>query len=95
MSYTDLRDFEPEASYRLTGNDGERYVVQVEKLGGGTKGYAYTGKWRYIVVKPALTNEQTATVVRKGQDFDSPKRLTHRRAAQLILELILNAERED
>jgi hypothetical protein len=73
MSYTDLRDFACEYSVPA----GEGVVVQVEKLGGGTVGKAYTGTWRYIVTR----NGQE---VRRGQDFESGTELTHFEAAWII-----------
>lgn len=59
MSYTDLRDFEPEYTY--TSDEG--LCVQVEKLGGGTVGRKYAGTWRYVV------SNANGAVVARAQDY--------------------------
>lgn len=72
MSYTDLRDF----SCEFTGPVGDVWV-QVEKLGGGTVGKAYDGKWRYIVTR-------NGEEIERGQDFESGTPMTHERAKYVI-----------
>lgn len=76
MSYTDLRDFEQE--YARTMPNG--IVVQVEKLGGGTVGKAYTGTWRYIVLNP------DGSEAARGQDMETGMPHTHKQAARVIAE---------
>ena len=73
MSYTDLRDFEPEYTATDAG-----LTIQVEKLGGGTLGRAYTGSWRYVVI------DATGTELGRGQDFTTGTPQTHAEAAALI-----------
>lgn len=74
MSYTDLRDFSEE--YKTTTDDG--LTVQIEKLGGGTVGNAYTGTWRYIV-----TNASGVEVAR-GQDCETGMPHTHAQVAVFV-----------
>lgn len=74
MSYTDLRDFAEE--FKTTTDDG--LTVQIEKLGGGTVGKAYTGTWRYIV-----TNESGVEVAR-GQNFETGMPHTHAEVAVMV-----------
>ncbi len=93
MSYSDLRDFSHEAAYRF-GNENGRYVVEIEKLGGGVVGRDYDGKWRYIVRHVADWNGSEYVPVEpheiaRGQDFESPMPLSHRRAALVIWEMVL------
>lgn len=73
MAYTDLRDFEPE--YTTTTDTG--LTVQIEKLGGGTVGRAYTNEdWRYIVTAA------DGTELGRGQDLHITRAATHAQAAQ-------------
>jgi hypothetical protein len=74
MSYTDLRNFSCEYS-AIVGD----VTVQVEKLGGGTVGKAYTGVWRYIVTRSGGSEE-----IRRGQDVESGSPWTHAEAARFI-----------
>lgn len=74
MSNADLRDFEPE--YTTTADDG--LTIQIEKLGGGTRGRTYAGSWRYIVT------DATGTELGRGQDFSTGTPSTHAEAAELI-----------
>lgn len=76
MSCTDLSDFSSEFTYR--SSDG-RYVVEIEKLGGGTVGCKYSGYWRYIV-RDASGNE-----VARGQDLYTGTPTTHRMACGILL----------
>lgn len=78
MSYTDLRDFNAEYTYRDadTGN-----VVKVEKLGGGTFGHAYTGTWRYTVRNFA------GAEMGRGQDFHTGTPKTHAEVARELAEI--------
>lgn len=70
MSYTDLRDFEPEFTRRF-----EHMTVEIEKVGGGTLGSVYTGEmWRYRV-----TNDEK--IIARGQDLYIGWAATHRDAA--------------
>jgi hypothetical protein len=72
MSYTDLRDFEIEYSY--VALDGR--TIQLEKLGGGTIGQAYTGTWRYILL------DAEGVEVTRGQDYETHIPHTHEEAAK-------------
>jgi hypothetical protein len=74
MSYTDLRDFEPE--YTTTTDNG--LTVQIEKLGGGTVGNAYAGLWRYIVTTAS------GTFVARGQDVATGMPHTHAEVAEMV-----------
>lgn len=75
MSYTDLHDFD--AEYTYTAPSGT--IVQIAKLGGGTVGREYSGRWRYIVT------DNNGTEIARGQDYDTPMPHTHKRAAIELL----------
>jgi hypothetical protein len=74
MSYTDLRDFDPE--YAATIED---HKIQIEKLGGGTLGRAYTGHWRYIVTH-AVSGDEIA----RGQDLYTGTPKTHPEVVRIL-----------
>lgn len=76
MSYTDLRDFF--AEYQTVTDTG--LTVQIEKMGGGTPGKAYTGTWRYIVT------DARGIEVGRGQDLETGMPKTHAQAALLAAE---------
>lgn len=89
MSYTDLRDFCPEVIYPVgplyeTGTSPIQ--IEIEKLGGGTLGKAYTGRWRWQVRVSDVVTEY-------GQDLDIPTPHTHLQAA-IALADFLTADRE-
>jgi hypothetical protein len=75
MSYTDLRDFDPEAMYEFP--DGAK--VEIEKLGGGTVGESYTGTWRY-------RHTDSDGVVEQGQDLEVGSPHTHAQVAKVVAE---------
>lgn len=78
MSYTDLRDFEPEYTY--TASDGS--TVQVEKLGGGMVGRKYAGTWRYIL------SDADGVELTRGQDYTVGMPHTHAWVAEDIREIL-------
>ncbi len=86
MSYTDLRDFSPEYSITVTAfdTDTDVYVIQVEKLGGGTPGRAYRGDWRVIVT---CNGEE----VLRTQELTSGTAITHKDAAALAVESVTDS----
>jgi hypothetical protein len=84
MSYTDLRDFEPEYAVRIIGQ-GIR--IQLEKLGGGTVGRAYQGTWRYVV-----TDVHTGDEVARGQDLHTGTPKTHAEAALILADFLTSDE---
>lgn len=65
MSYSDLRDFEPEYTAEIDGA-----TVEIEKLGGGTLGREYVGTWRY---RYTFSDGR----VEKGQDCETRMPHTH------------------
>jgi hypothetical protein len=72
MANTDLSDFEVE--YATTTDSG--LTVQIEKLGGGTRGKSYTDEyWRYIVT------DANGTELGRGQDLRIGHPATHEQAA--------------
>lgn len=79
MFYFDLRDFEPE--FTLITDDN--LTIQIEKLGGGTVGKSYEGTWRYIV-----TNTDTGSEVRRGQNLVTGTPKTHEEAARILLDFM-------
>lgn len=82
MAYKDLRDFAPELVAQATSG----LVVQVEKLGGGTLGYAYTGTWRYIV------SDAVGRELGRGQDFGTGMPHTHAEVAIMIADFFDHGE---
>lgn len=73
MSYRDLRTFNPE--YSKIFDTG--VVVLVEKVGGGTSGYAYEGDWNYAVF-------YMGNIISNGSDYHSGTRKRHREVAEDI-----------
>lgn len=87
MSYTDLRDFNPELIAYFENDDYDVIEVQIEKLGGGRVGGYYEGTWRYII-----ENTNKGVEIARGQDFHSAVTITHQRAAEIIFEIVSNRE---
>lgn len=84
MSYNDLRDFEAEYAGEIDDLMSEGSVrVEVEKLGGGTLGKSYAGRWRYRVTLPDGT-------VHKGQDLETGTPVTHEQAARTAAEYFVS-----
>lgn len=83
MSYADLRDFTPE--YRLVVSDFNTqemlYEIELEKLGGGTHGRAYTGNWRAVI-------KRNGTEFFRSQEFVTNTPHTHRDAAIDLIEYL-------
>jgi hypothetical protein len=88
MSYSDLRDFNPELIAYFDDGRGDWIEVSVEKLGGGRVGEYYEGSWRYVVSYAHGSRE-----IARGQDFHSAVTITHQRAAEYIFEIISNREK--
>ena len=76
MSYTDLRDFEPEYSTTIAG-----LHIELEKLGGGTVGRAYEGTWRYVVTDADGAEWQ-------GQDATTGTPKTHAQVARILADFL-------
>ena len=76
MSYADGRDFAPEY---VTVIDGT--VIEIEKLGGGTLGRAYSGTWRCQYTPPGDVPHFT-------QDLTTGTPKTHAQAAVLLAEFL-------
>lgn len=72
--------FDPEY---IMVTDGVR--VEVEKVGGGTVGKAYAGDWRYAA-------HEDSCLLGCGIDFYSGLPMTHRQAAQAILDHLESGE---
>jgi hypothetical protein len=81
MSYTDLRDFYPEFSTVIDG-----WIIEIEKLGGGTIGKSYDGHWRYIVTN-AFGEEIT-----RGQDLWTGTPKTHGDMASTLWDFLSSDE---
>lgn len=82
MSYTDLRDFDAEATFTFEA-DGVEVTVEIAKLGGGTVGRQYTGRWRYIM-------SVGGTEAARGQDFDTSTFESHKSAARILFRMLSN-----
>lgn len=61
----------------LTSNS----MVDVYKVGGGTLGQAYEGRWGYLV-------RRHGTVVGSGEDLNTGTPKTHQQAAQLACDFL-------
>lgn len=85
MSYTDLRDFEPEATYDVPQlyRDDKPLTIQIAKSGGGTVGESYAGTWRAIVTLGD-------TELYRGQDLDTGTPKTHEQAARVLADYVAN-----
>lgn len=80
MSYTDLRDFNAEYTVvvpTMTTDVEPALIIEIEKLGGGTVGQRYTGRWRYRAYYGGHLFAQ-------GQDLETGSYLSHRRAARVL-----------
>ncbi|KQX43550.1 hypothetical protein ASD97_26135 [Streptomyces sp. Root63] len=90
MSYTDLRDFDCEYREVFEGEhngEHEAFVVEIEKLGGGTVGKQYTGEyWRYIA------KFSGGKEIARGQDFHMGMPSTHQNAAEAVFDMVCNTE---
>jgi hypothetical protein len=75
-------DFDPE--YTLVTPEDDR--VEVEKVGGGTVGTAYTGTWRYVA------HDSMDYLLGCGNDFHTGTPMTHRQAARAILDIVLKSD---
>lgn len=80
MSYTDLRDFYPEATFNVPqlNRDDVPLVIEMEKSGGGGVGRAYDGTWRYVV------NYDGQDRVYFGQELETNRPHTHEEAAREV-----------
>jgi hypothetical protein len=86
--------FEPELDEELdhTSGDGRKVRVMVSKVGGGTLGRAYTGRWEYAVVLPTRNDETAGVMVLVGSDLETGMPKTHAEAAKTLLEIAEDVE---
>lgn len=76
------RDFEFKSQPR--GEDGTRLVILVSKVGGGTLGRAYDGRWLYRV-RPV---SRRAAVLAEGNDLNTGTPKTHAEAAEIVADFV-------
>ncbi len=88
MTYTDLRDFEPEITLEIPGFDGddEPLSIAIAKVGGGTLGRAYPGLWQAVAAYGSRE-------LYRGGDLNIGRPHTHRQAAAVLAQF-LAAEHE-
>lgn len=90
MSYTDLRDFNCEYREVFEGEHNgrpEAFVVEIEKMGGGTVGEKYAGEyWRYVA------RFSDGVKIAQGQDLLMGSPATHQDAAQAVFDMCCNTE---
>jgi hypothetical protein len=55
---------------------GTHVMVEMSKVGGGTVGRRYSGRWSYRIT-------QNGKVVAEGEDMNTPKVVTHEEAARI------------
>lgn len=91
MSYTDLRDFECEYRKVFTGEsqgEHEAFVVEIEKLGGGTVGNTYTReRWRYTA------RFSGGKEIMRGQDLYIADSASHEDAANAVFSMVCYTEK--
>lgn len=75
------RDFEFLSSPRLEG--GERLTVRISKVGGGTVGRAYDGRWHYRV-----RSADGRKIIAEGDDLITPIPKTHREVVLIVLDFL-------
>lgn len=80
-SSTPDRDFEFLSSPRLA--DGRRLTVRISKVGGGTVGRAYDGRWHYRV-----RSANGRKILAEGDDLNTGTPKTHREAAEILLDFL-------
>jgi hypothetical protein len=80
VSYTDLRDFHPEATFNVPqlNHDDVPLVIKIEKSGGGDIGKAYSGTWRYVI------DYDGQDCIYFGQELETGTPVTHKAAARLL-----------
>lgn len=83
MSYTDLRDFEPETTFHISGFSGDdrSLSIAIAKSGGGTVGRAHEGLWRAVVTYDGRE-------IYCGGELNTPLPRTHGEAAAVLAELL-------
>lgn len=83
MTYTDLRDFEPETVFDIpgVGQDHRPLSIAIAKTGGGTVGRAYDGLWRAVVTYDGWE-------LYRGGDLDTPQPCTHGEAAASLARFV-------
>lgn len=59
--------------------DGSRLVIRVSKIGGGTLGQAYTGRWAYEVTRVGRSG-----VLAEGTDLSTPTPKTHKEVVPVL-----------
>ena len=79
MSYTDLRDFEPETVFHISGLGGDHrpLSIAIAKSGGGTVGRTYEGLWRAVV-------SYDGREIYRGGGLNTPLPHTHGEAAAVL-----------
>ncbi len=89
MSYTDLRDFEPETVFHIPaqGGDHRPLSIAIAKSGGGTIGRTYQGLWRAVA-------SYDGRELYRGGDLNTPLPRTHGEAAAVLAQS-LAAEHPD
>jgi hypothetical protein len=88
MTYTDLRDFEPEIVFEIPGFEGDDapLSIAIAKAGGGTLGRAYDGLWQAVATYDGRE-------LYRGGDLNIARPHTHRQAAAVLAQF-LAAEHE-
>lgn len=83
MSYSDLRDFEPEATFEIPAiyRSDKPLAIEIEKVGGGEPGRPYAGTWRYRVIYDGRVMDQ-------GEDLESGSEITHEGAAVVVADYL-------
>lgn len=72
---------------------GDRFLISVAKVGGGTVGRRYEGFWEYAVMRHRGTPLRTQwDVIAEGSDLHTGTPKTHAEAIDLVRDLVLGVE---
>lgn len=79
MSYTDLRDFEPEATFQVPDFEGDDkpLSIAIAKVGGGTVCRSYPGLWQAVATYDGRE-------LYRGDDLNIARPHTHGQAAAVL-----------
>jgi hypothetical protein len=83
VSYTDLRDFEPETVFEVPGygQDHLPLSIAIAKSGGGRVGRTYKGLWRAVV-------SYDGRELYRGGDLNTAQPSTHGEAAAVLADFL-------
>lgn len=66
--------------------DGQRLIIRVSKVGGGTVGQAYEGRWMYRIKR--MRKFQATVLIAEGDDLNTGTPKTHKEAAEIAADFV-------